>query len=58
MIKVILNNGFYYKGEILNENENFLIIKDIRGKEVTIIKNSISIREVTDEWKNQYQSRL
>ena len=58
MIKVILNNGFYYKGEILNENEKFLTIKDIRGKEVTITKNSISIREVTDEWKNQYQNRL
>jgi len=49
MIKVILNNGFYYKGEILEENEKFLTIKDIRGKEVTINKNSISIREVTDE---------
>ena len=46
IITIRLNNGFYYKGEILEENERYLILKDVKNKEVTISKDAIMTREV------------
>jgi len=45
LIKIILDNGFYYKGEILRETKETLTIKDITGKTVEIKKTTISVRE-------------
>ena len=45
MIVIRLKNGYYYKGEILEENEQFLTIKDVKNKEVTISKEQIAVRE-------------
>ena len=51
LIKIILRNGFYYKGIIIKEDNEFLFIKDIKGKEVQIRKEDISVKEV-EGWKS------
>lgn len=45
MIKVTMKNGFYYKGTIIQESEEFLLMDDITGKRVEIRKEDISVRE-------------
>ena len=46
MITITMKNGFYYKGEIIDENEEFIILKDFKGKTVEIRKTEISVKEV------------
>lgn len=46
MIKVELLNNHYYKGKVLEENENFIVILDINSRQVTINKSSIMCLEV------------
>ena len=48
MIKITMNNGFYYKGEIVDEDEDFITIKDVTGKIVEIRKTNISVKEVEE----------
>lgn len=45
MITVTMNNGFYYKGDLLDETETHITIKDVTGKTVEIRKSDISVRE-------------
>ena len=51
MIKVTLKNGFYYKGYIISESDDFLKIKDIKDKIVEINKTEIIVREDDVEWQ-------
>lgn len=48
VIKVELLNKFYYKGRVIEEDLNFLVLIDINSKEVRINKNSIMCLEVQD----------
>ena len=48
MIKVLLRNGWVYVGEVLNETSEILILKDVKGHEVTIQKKDISVWEVEE----------
>ena len=49
-VKIILNNNYYYIGEVLSADENSLDIRDIKNKLVSVSKNSIlSIQEVSDD---------
>jgi len=45
MIKLVLTNGFIYRGEILKENDSFLILRDHEGKILTISQITIAVRE-------------
>jgi len=48
-VKIILNNNYYYVGEVLSADENSLDLRDIKNKLVSVSKNSIlSIQEVAD----------
>jgi len=48
VVKVSLKNGFYYKGKVLSEGENYIRIRDINGKMVFInFDFVISIEEVS-----------
>ncbi len=49
MIKITMRNGFYYKGELINESDEFLKIKDINGEKVEIRKEDISVRTEVEE---------
>ncbi len=47
-VRLVLMNGFHYSGLILSLNEDFFVLLDKFGKEVTINKKSIqAIEEVT-----------
>lgn len=48
MIKITMDNGFFYKGDVLDENEEWIILKDITGKTVEIRKSNISVKEIKD----------
>ena len=52
MIKITMKNGFYYKGEIIDENDDFLILNDIKGKRIELRKTEISVKEVDWEMTN------
>ena len=45
MIKVVMKNGFYYKGDVVSEDDKILKLFDIKGKTVSLAKSEISIRE-------------
>jgi hypothetical protein len=46
LIKVELLNKFYYKGKVIEDSENFIVLIDLNSKEVRINKNSIMCLEV------------
>lgn len=45
MIKVTLKSGFYYRGELIEENSDKIIILDVKKRRVEIIKSEITVRE-------------
>jgi len=45
----VLKSGYYYKGEILFEDEKTIVLKDITNKEVTISKDQIAVKEVIND---------
>ena len=47
-IRLILKNGFHYSGEIISEDDLFLILNDKFGKEVQIAKSSLEVLEVME----------
>lgn len=47
-VRIILVGGFHYTGIILNEDENFLTIKDKFGADVSIRKLDIQVLEVSN----------
>lgn len=48
-VKIILNNNYYYVGEVLSADEDSLDMRDMKGKLVSVSKNSIlTIQEVSD----------
>lgn len=48
VVKINLKNGFYYKGKVLSEGEDYIRIRDINGKLVFInFSFVISIEEVS-----------
>ena len=51
-VKVILESGFYYRGLVVNQDEQYIYIKqDVNGREVGININFIvSIEEVKGWW--------
>jgi len=49
IIKVELLNKFYYKGKVIDEEDDFLILIDMNQKEVRINKNSIMCLEVFND---------
>lgn len=48
MIKVMLKNGYFFKGEILEETDSKLILRDIKDHIVEILKSEIIVREVME----------
>ena len=55
-VKIILNNGFKYEGELLSEDADFIEIHDeISGDDMTINKKETKIiqrlKEETEPWK-------
>ncbi len=48
-VKIFINNGFKYEGFILSHSENFIVLKDIGGKEVTISKGAVTTIEPQEE---------
>jgi small nuclear ribonucleoprotein (snRNP)-like protein len=46
-VKIILKNNYYYIGTVFNADADSVDLTDIKGKKVSISKNSIySIQEV------------
>ena len=45
MIKIVLLNGFIYRGEIVEEDEDILILKDHNSKIIRITQSAIVSRE-------------
>jgi len=45
MIKLVLANGFIYHGDILEEDDHFVIFRDTENKLLTIRQDSIMVRE-------------
>lgn len=48
MMRFILKNGFYYKGNIIEENFEKIILRDFKNKIVEISKDQIAVREELD----------
>jgi len=46
MIKIVLSNGFFYIGEVLEEDKDFLVFKDQLNKVMRIRKKNIIMREM------------
>lgn len=47
-VKVDVLSGYYYEGKILDVTENFLLMIDKRGKNVTIAISDIkNVREIS-----------
>jgi len=44
-VKITLSNNYFYRGEVISETEDKLIIKDIKGSRVEISKSHIISRE-------------
>lgn len=45
-IRIFLKNGFRYEGELVNETEKFVTIKDTKtNKVIDIAVDNISVRE-------------
>lgn len=44
-VKISLKNEWYYKGKVLSQGEDFLRIKDIKGRIVLICREEIKIIE-------------
>ena len=42
-IMLILANGFKYSGEILSENEEYIILRDAREGEIKVFKKNIAL---------------
>ena len=49
MIKIVLKNGFFYKGSLVREDDSCITIRDIKGKIVEIARSEISVKEVYDD---------
>jgi hypothetical protein len=48
-VKILLKNNYYYVGLVLNADENSIDLKDIKGQNVSLAKESIlSIQEVAN----------
>lgn len=48
-VKIILANNYYYIGKVISADENSIDLIDMRGKKVSLSKNSIfSIQEVSE----------
>lgn len=47
-VKINLRNGFYYSGNVLKEDHEFITILDKHDKVVEINKKDISTKEVLD----------
>lgn len=48
-VKIILTNKYYYIGEVTNADENSLDMIDMKGKRVSVRKDSIfTIQEVSN----------
>ena len=45
VVKIVLANGFYYKGKVLDVKENTLVLFDIKNNRVTLDGNSINLIE-------------
>lgn len=43
-VKLILKNGFVYRGQIINETEDYLELNDIKLGNIQIAKDQISVR--------------
>ena len=41
VVKVSLKNGFYFKGVVLTEGENYIIIRDLKNNKVHINFDSV-----------------
>ncbi len=49
-VKIILTNGYYYVGKVLNADEDSLDLLDFKGQQVSLSKSIIqSIQEVKNE---------
>ena len=48
-VHIVLNNKFYYKGRVVEADENSLTIIDMKGRRVSLSKNSISTIEEEKE---------
>lgn len=49
-VKIILTNDYYFVGRVISADDNFIDLLDIKGKKVSIKKESIfSIQEVSNE---------
>ena len=47
-VKINLRNGFYFSGEVISEDDNFINIIDKKGKPVSISKKDIVTKEEID----------
>ena len=48
-VHIVLHNYFYYKGKVISADENSLTIIDLRGRRVSLSKNSIlTIEEISN----------
>lgn len=48
-VKIILWNNYYYVGKVINADEKFLELKDVKGQLVLLNKDSIlTIQEVQE----------
>ena len=45
MIKIVLSNGFIYRGEIIEEDDDILVLKDHNSKTIRITQSAIVSRE-------------
>ena len=49
-VKIILLNNYYYIGDVLSADDNFIDLIDIKGNNVSLRKESIStIQEIKGE---------
>lgn len=47
-VKIILKNNYYYIGDVLDADDSSLDLRDIKGNNVSVAKESISsIQEVS-----------
>ena len=45
IVKINLRNGYYYCGLVLDEDDNFITLQDIKNKKISINKKDIVTKE-------------
>jgi hypothetical protein len=57
-VNIILKNVWHYTGQVIRDDNSEVVIKDIKGDEVRINKDEISVLRVLKRERNDFKKRI